>query len=107
MPKDPQQLFPEIYKKLFSEHEVVVSGHFGFNRFPSGIGHYTNFVSIRQKLKSKCYLGVRKVSQTGISIDEVLMFDGKSFVPYPSENITLYYQQTLEYLEEILQLEKL
>ncbi|MDR0860118.1 MAG: hypothetical protein LBO09_03935 [Candidatus Peribacteria bacterium] len=102
-----QQTFPEIYKKLFSENEVVLSGHFGFNWFPSGIGHTTNFISIKQKIKSKCYVGIRKVSQIGISFDEILMFDGTTFSPYPPEHIDLYYHEALAYLAETFDLEKL
>ncbi|MDR0607225.1 MAG: hypothetical protein LBG52_02480 [Candidatus Peribacteria bacterium] len=102
-----QTTFPTVYHKLFSEYEVVVSGHFGFNRFPSGIGHYADFVSIRQKLNAKCYLGIRKVSEIGISFEEVLMFNGEKFVSYPHESIHLYYQQMSGYLTEVFQLDKL
>ena len=105
--QNPQKLFPEVYQKLFSEHEVVVSGHFGFNRFPAGIGHFTNFISIKQKIKSKCYVGIRKVSQVGISFEEILTLDGDSFIPYSNDHIALYYQEALSYLEEQYNLEKL
>ena len=63
MQNNLQKKFPEVYAKLFSEYEFILSGHFGFHRFPAGISNTSHYLGIKQKIESKCYIGIRKVSQ--------------------------------------------
>lgn len=101
-----QKQFPEVYTKLFSEYEFVLSGHFGFNRFPAGIGHYDSFVSIKQKIASKCYLGIRKVAQKWITIENISMYNGEWFISYEKELLDLHYQKWLDMLITYMGLDK-
>jgi len=102
---DIKDQFSEIYTKLFSEYELILSGHFGFNRFPTGLGHTSHYISIKQKIASKCYVGIRRVSQPGIVIDDILMYDGKEFISYGQEKIEKHYTASLQQLETLLNLD--
>ena len=101
-----QKQFPEVYTKLFSEYELVLSGHFGFNRFPAGIEHVDNFISIKQKIDSKCYVGIRKVAQKWITIENIQMYNGEWFVPYERELIDVHYQTWLDILSQHMGVDK-
>lgn len=96
--------FPEIYTKLFSEYELVLSGHFGFNRFPAWIGHVDSFVSIKQKISAKCYIGIRKTTQPGVKIENILMYDGQKFISYEKDKLEKHYAKSLKLLEKWMNL---
>lgn len=101
-----QKQFPEVYTKLFSEYELVLSGHFGFNRFPWWIGHVDSYVNIKQKIDSTCYIGIRKVAQKWISIENLLMYNGEWFIPYERELIDIHYQKWLDILSQHMGMDK-
>lgn len=101
-----QKQFPGVYKDLFSQYELVLSGHFGFNRFPPGIWHVDSFISIKQKIDSKCYVGIRKVAQKWITIENIQMYNGEVFVPYERELIDAHYQTWLDILSQHMGVDK-
>ncbi len=93
-------------KRLFSSYEFVISGHFWFNRFPAGIEHLDSFVSIKQKIDSKCYVGIRKSSQKWINIEYISMYNGELFLNYEKELLNSHYNQWLKILESEMNLDE-
>ncbi len=102
MQNNLQKQFPEVYAKLFSEYELVLSAHFGFNRFPTGVNHVSQYLGIKQKIDSKCYVGIKKIAQQGIFINTITMYDGETFIDYGQENIENNYKNTLELVKEYI-----
>ncbi len=91
---------------LFSSCEFVISWHFWFNRFPAGIGHVDSFISIKQKIDSKCYVGIRKTPQKWLSIEYISMYNWERFLEYEKELIKSHYGPWLDLLEKEMNLNK-
>ena len=91
-------------EELFSRCEFVISWHFWFNRFPEWIGSASDHVSIIQKLKSKCYLWIRKVEKEWITFNSVKMYDGEEVIGYNLEKFNQQYEKSINFLENELNL---
>ena len=96
-----------VKEELFSRYEFVISGHFWFNRFPEWIGSASDHVSIMQKLKSKCYLWIRKVEKEWITFNNVKMYDGEEVIDYNLEKFNQQYEKAIKFLENKLDLQEL
>jgi len=92
-------------EELFSRYEFVISGHFWFNRFPEWIGSASEHISIIQKLKSKCYLGIRKVEKEWITFDSIKMYDGAEIIDYNLDKFNQQYEKAINFLENKLNLQ--
>jgi len=92
-------------EELFSRYEFVISGHFWFNRFPEWIGSASEHISIIQKLKSKCYLGIRKVEKEWITFDNIKMYDGAEIIDYNLDKFNQQYEKAINFLEDKLDLQ--
>ena len=92
-------------EELFSRYEFVISGHFWFNRFPEWIGSASEHISIIQKLKSKCYLGIRKVEKEWITFDNIKMYDGAEIIDYNLDKFNQQYEKAINFLENKLDLQ--
>ncbi len=93
-----------VKEELFSRCEFVVSWHFWFNRFPEWIGSASDHISIIQKLKSKCYLWIRKVEKEWITFNSVKMYDGEEVINYNLEKFNQQYEKSINFLENELNL---
>ena len=93
-----------VKEELFSRCEFVISWHFWFNRFPEWIGSASDHVSIIQKLKSKCYLWIRKVEKEWITFNNVKMYDGEEVIDYNLEKFNQQYEKSINFLENELNL---
>ena len=91
-------------EELFSRCEFVISWHFWFNRFPEGIGSASDHISIMQKLKSKCYLWIRKVEKEWITFSSIKMYDGGKVIEYNLEKFNQLYKKSVNFLEKELNL---
>ena len=89
---------------LFSRYEFVISGHFWFNRFPEWIGSASDHVSIVQKLKSKCYLWIRKVETKWINFASIKMYDWAEIIDYDLDKFNQQYWDAINFLENKLNL---
>ena len=89
---------------LFSRYEFVISGHFWFNRFPEWIGSASDHVSIVQKLKSKCYLWIRKVETKWINFASIKMYDWAEIIDYDLNKFNQQYWDAINFLENKLNL---
>ena len=95
----------KAYKdNLFSTCEFVISWHFWFNRFPEWVGCSCEHISIKQKLKSKCYLWIRKVWEVWLRFFDIKMFDGKDVKDYDLEKFNKEYVNAINFLEKNLDL---
>ena len=83
---------------LFSRFEFVISGHFWFNRFPEWIGSASDHISIIQKLKSKCYLWIRKVEKTWIMFKSIKMYDWAEVLDYSLAKFNKQYKKAINFL---------
>lgn len=92
-------------EELFSRCEFVISGHFWFNRFPEWIGSASEHISIIQKLKSKCYLWIRKVEKEWITFDSIKMYDGAEIIDYNLDKFNQQYEKAINFLENKLNLQ--
>ena len=92
-------------EELVSRYEFVISGHFWFNRFPEWIGSASEHISIIQKLKSKCYLGIRKVEKEWITFDSIKMYDGAEIIDYNLDKFNQQYEKAINFLENKLNLQ--
>lgn len=90
--------------ELFSRCEFVISWHYWFNRFPEWIGSASDHVSIMQKLKSKCYLWIRKIEKEWITFDTVTMYDWKKVIDYDLKKFDQHYGKAIRFLENELKL---
>lgn len=90
--------------ELFSRCEFVISWHFWFNRFPEWIGFSCEHISVKQKLKAKCYLWIRKVWEKWIRFSDVKMYDGKNIRDYDLEKVNKEYFNAIDFLEKNLDL---
>ena len=90
--------------ELFSTCEFVISWHLWFNWFPEGVSFASEHVSIKQKLKAKCYLWIRKVESLWIKFDDIKMYDGKYMKNYDTDKFNNEYLNAIEFLEEKLNL---
>ena len=100
-----QNLRLKAYKDdLFSRCEFVISWHFWFNRFPEGVGFSCEHISIKQKLKSKCYLWIRKVWERWLRFSDIKMYDGKDVKDYDLEKFNKEYVNAIDFLEKKLDL---
>ena len=90
--------------ELFSRCEFVISWHFWFNRFPEGIGSASDHISVMQKLKSKCYLWIRKVEKKWLTFSSVKMYDGAEVIDYKLEKFNQQYKKAIDFLEDELNL---
>ena len=103
--KTPIQSDLQNYKdELFSKCEFVISWHFWFNRFPEGVSFASGHISVKQKLKAKCYLWIRKVENVWIKFDNIKMYDGKEVKDYDSDKFNNEYINAIEFLEKKLNL---
>lgn len=93
-----------VKEELFSRCEFVISWHFGFNRFPEWIGSASDHISIIQKLKSKCYLWIRKVEKEWITFNSVKMYDWEEIIDYNLEKFNQQYGKAISFLEDKLNL---
>lgn len=93
-----------VKEELFSRCEFVISWHFGFNRFPEWIGSASDHISIIQKLKSKCYLWIRKIEKKWITFNSIKMYDGAEFVDYNLAKFKQHYWKAIKFLEKELKL---
>ena len=91
-------------EELFSRCEFVISWHFWFNRFPEWIGSASDHICIMQKLKSKCYLWIRKVEKEWITFNSIKMYDGAEFVDYNLAKFKQHYWKAIKFLEKELKL---
>lgn len=96
--------FQKNLEELFSRCEFVISWHFWFNRFPAWISTTSSHINIKQKLKSKMYLWIRKVSKKWISIKEINMFDWINIIKYDLSNFSNQYWPAIEFIQEELNL---
>lgn len=92
-------------EELFSRYEFVISGHFWFNRFPEWIGSASDHICIMQKLKSKCYLWIRKVEKKWITFGTVKMYDGAGVIDYDISKFRQQYRNAINFLENKLDLQ--
>lgn len=100
-----QKEFPDIYRNFFSQYEFILSGYLWFNRFPTGISNMSHFVEIKQKINSKCYVGVQKTTEKGIQIDDILMYDGTGFISYGQEKIDKDYLPAIQHITKTFDLD--
>ncbi len=91
-------------EELFSRYEFVISWHFWFNWFPEWIGSASDHISIIQKLKSKCYLWIRKVGKGWITFNSVKMYDGLEVVDYNLAKFNQQYSRAIKFLIKELNL---
>ena len=91
-------------EELLSRCEFVISWHFCFNRFPEWIGSASDHISIMQKLKSKCYLWIRKVEKEWITFNSIKMFDWENVVDYNLTKFNQQYKKAINFLEKQLNL---
>ena len=92
-------------EELFSRYEFIISGHFWFNRFPEWIGSASDHICIMQKLKSKCYLWIRKVERVWIIFDSVKMYDGAKVIDYNISKFNQQYKKAINFLENEFRLQ--
>jgi hypothetical protein len=90
--------------ELFSRCEFVISWHFWFNRFPEGIGSASDHISVMQKLKSKCYLWIRKIEKEWIKFHSIKMYDWAEIVDYDLTKFNQQYNKAINFLEKKLDL---
>jgi len=93
-----------VKEELFSRCEFVISWHFWFNRFPEWIGSASDHISIIQKLKSKCYLWIRKVEKEWITFNSVKMYDWEEIIDYNPAKFNQQYGKSINFLENELNL---
>lgn len=91
-------------EELFSRCEFVISGHFWFNRFPEWIGSASDHICIMQKLKSKCYLWIRKIEKEWIKFHSIKMYDWAEIVDYDLSKFNQQYKKAINFLENKLDL---
>jgi len=99
-----QQKTKEFIQNLFTQCEFIISGHFWFNWFPAGISTTSSHINIKQKLKSKMYLWIRKISKKWITIKEINMFDWINIVKYDLSKFSEQYWLAIEFIQEELNL---
>ena len=104
MKNKTQSILKSSLEELFSRYEFVISGHFWFNRFPEWIGSASDHISIIQKLKSKCYLWIRKVEKEWITFDSIKMCDWAEVLDYDMSKFNQQYEKALNFLENELNL---
>ena len=90
--------------ELFSLYELVLSWHFWFNRFPEWISSTSNYISIKQKLKLKCYLWIKKVEKKWIFFRDILMHNWENLFEYNNDRFNQQYKKALDFLEKELKL---
>ena len=90
--------------ELFSLYELVLSWHFWFNRFPEWISSTSNYISIKQKLKLKCYLWIKKVEKKWIFFRDILMHNWENLFEYNNDRFNQQYKKALDFLEKELNL---
>lgn len=91
-------------EELFSAYEFVISWHFGFNRFPNGISSTSNYISIKQKLKLKCYLWIKKVEKKWITFKYLKMHNWWEVIDYDINRFNQQYKSAINFLEKELNL---
>lgn len=91
-------------EELFSRCEFIISWHFWFNRFPEWVSWTSEYISIKQKLKSKCYLWIRKVEKKWISFKSINMYDWKDIINFELIKFKKQYGKAIKYLENKLNL---
>lgn len=104
--KNLQKQFSKTYQDFFSKHELVLSAHFGFHRFPSGANHITQYVWIKQKVKSKCYVWIKRIPKRWLYIENIEMYNGEDFVNYDKEKIKIDYSGPLGLLQGYMSTDK-
>lgn len=97
-----QKRYSEKYNAFFSSYELIVSWHFGFNWFPSWVVESSKFVSIKQKVKQKCFLWLKKVHKSWIFIKEVVMYDWNEILEYKKDGFWNHYDASIEFLTKEL-----
>ena len=98
------QKFKKYLEELFSTHELILSWHFGFNWFPEGISSTSNYISIKQKLKLKCYLWIKKTEKKWIHFKEITMNNWDYIIEYDLNKFNQQYKTAISFLEKELQL---
>ena len=91
--------------ELFLKCEFIISWHFWFNRFPAWISSTSWHINIKQKLKSKMYLWIRKVKKKWIIVKEINMFDWIDVVKYDLVKFNNQYWSAIEFIEGELNLQ--
>ena len=89
---------------LFSSYELILSWHFWFNRFPEWISSTSNYISIKQKLKLKCYLWIKKVERKWIIFKDILMHNWEDLFEYDLDRFNRQYEKAIKFLESELKL---
>ena len=94
-------------KSLFSKYEFVISWHFWFNWFPEWISSTSEYISIKQKLKLKCYLWIKKIEQKWIFFQNIKMSDWGEIIDYDLGKFNQQYKCAIDYLVTELSLTEL
>ena len=89
-------------EELFSSYEFVISWHFWFNRFPEWISSTSNYISIKQKLKLKCYLWIKKTEKKWIIFKKVVMHNWEDLIDYDLVKFNTQYLKAIKFLENEL-----
>ena len=89
---------------LFSSYELILSWHFWFNRFPEWISSTSNYISIKQKLKLKCNLWIKKVERKWIIFKDILMHNWEDLFEYDLDRFNRQYEKAIKFLESELKL---
>lgn len=89
-------------EELLSSYEFVISWHFWFNRFPEWISSTSNYISIKQKLKLKCYLWIKKTEKKWITFKKVVMHNWEDLIDYDLVKFNTQYLKAIKFLENEL-----
>ena len=91
-------------EELFSTYEFVISWHYWFNRFPEGISSTSNYISIKQKLKLKCYLWIKRTEKKWIIFKNIKMHNWEEVIDYDLDKFNQQYKTAKNFLEKELKL---
>ncbi len=92
-----QQVYPDIYRHLFSQCPLVLSAPLGFYWVEHPTAHY-NGVMLRQKLPTKVFLGIEFTQKSTIEFGSLQYFSN-SRQTFSFENINNYWPNRIEFFD--------
>jgi len=94
-----QKEFPDVYKKFFSEHDLVISWCNSFSRW-STISHSANLPRIKQKVPTKTYCWFVFNNTWEIRIKNVYSFNKNSFEELDAIDVNKNKKELEKFLSE-------
>lgn len=98
-----QKQYSETYQDFFAKSDVVLSGQFNFNWFPTAIGKRSHYIFIKSKLPLKVYVWFKKSEEkTQINNCTYFSLNNNSFCTEKYKKFNKFLSEVQQHIEDWL-----